>query len=84
MASRSTAPIASASSAAGGSASPIPQEQAAPPTDTVSAPITALLVGSGEGGVTLADSLQSLLRAVVRANQRLELAAGEKDAGRVR
>ena len=38
---------------------------------TVSAPVTAILVGSGEGGVTLADSVRSLLRAVLQANQRL-------------
>ncbi len=38
---------------------------------TVPAPLTAILVGSGEGGVTLADSVRALLRAVLQANQRL-------------
>ncbi len=38
---------------------------------TVSAPVTAILVGSGEGGVTLADSVRALLRAVQLANHRL-------------
>lgn len=38
---------------------------------TVSAPVTAILVGSGEGGVTLADSVRALLRAVNQANHRL-------------
>jgi hypothetical protein len=44
------------------------------PTAPVSAPITALLVGSGEAGVSLSDSLQALLRAVVLANGRLRMA----------
>jgi triacylglycerol esterase/lipase EstA (alpha/beta hydrolase family) len=38
---------------------------------TVSAPVTAILVGSGEGGLTLGDSVRALLRATVQANQRL-------------
>jgi hypothetical protein len=38
----------------------------------LSAPVTAVLVGSGEGGVTLADSVQALLRGVARANERLQ------------
>jgi hypothetical protein len=38
----------------------------------VKIPVTALLVGSGEGGVSLADSLQAMLRAVIRANERLQ------------
>lgn len=37
----------------------------------ISVPITALLVGSGEAGVTLSDSLLALLRAVRQANHRL-------------
>ena len=37
----------------------------------IPAPLTAILVGSGEGGLTLADSIRALLRAVVQANQRL-------------
>jgi pimeloyl-ACP methyl ester carboxylesterase/tetratricopeptide (TPR) repeat protein len=38
---------------------------------SVPAPVTAILNGSGEGGVSLADSVQALLRAVLQANQRL-------------
>ena len=38
---------------------------------TVSAPCTAILVGSGEGGVTLSDTVRGLLRAINQANQRL-------------
>jgi triacylglycerol esterase/lipase EstA (alpha/beta hydrolase family) len=38
---------------------------------TIPAPVTAVLVGSGEGGVTLSDSLQALLSAVAAANLRL-------------
>jgi len=46
----------------------------------IAAPITALLVGSGEAGVTLSDSLRALLRAVRQANHRLREAA-EQPAG---
>ncbi len=45
---------------------------------TVSAAFTAILVGSGEGGVTLSDSVRALLRAIVQANQRLS--GGERAA----
>ena len=45
-------------------------------TATIPAPITALLVGSGEAGVSLSDSLQALLRAVALANARLHTATG--------
>ena len=38
---------------------------------TVSAPVTAILIGSGEGGVSLADCVRALLRATLQANQRL-------------
>jgi hypothetical protein len=41
--------------------------------------VTALLVGSGEAGVSLSDALQSLLRAVVLANNRLAPAAAARD-----
>ena len=41
------------------------------PAGIVSAPVTAILVGSGEGGVSLSDSVRALLRAVLQANQRL-------------
>ena len=37
----------------------------------VSAPVTAILVGSGEGGLTVADSVRALLRGVLQANHRL-------------
>lgn len=46
---------------------------------TIPAPITALLVGSGEAGVSLSDALQALLRASALANARLHPA----DGGRV-
>ena len=36
-----------------------------------SAAVTCLLVGSGAGGITIHDSLESILRAVVAANQKL-------------
>ena len=38
---------------------------------TIPTPVTAVLVGSGDGGVTLSDSLQALLGAVAAANVRL-------------
>ena len=38
---------------------------------TVSAPVTAILIGSAEGGVSVSDSLFSILRAVAQANERL-------------
>lgn len=51
----------------------------------VRAPVSAVLVGSGEAGVTLADSLQALLRAVAAANARLArsraAAPGDRVAG---
>jgi tetratricopeptide (TPR) repeat protein len=37
----------------------------------VPAPVTAILVGSGDGGLSLADCVRALLRAVLQANQRL-------------
>jgi hypothetical protein len=37
----------------------------------VPAPVTAILVGSGEGGLSLADSVRGLLRGVLQANRRL-------------
>lgn len=43
---------------------------------TVSASATAILVGSGEGGVSLGDSIRALLRATLQANQRLREATG--------
>jgi tetratricopeptide (TPR) repeat protein len=43
------------------------------PGTTIQAPVTAILVGSGEGGLSLADSIRALLRAVLQANQRLRL-----------
>ncbi len=41
------------------------------PAARSAAPVTAILVGSGEGGVSLSDSVRALLRAVLQANQRL-------------
>jgi hypothetical protein len=43
---------------------------------TVAAPVTALLVGSGEAGVSLPNAVQALLRAVVLANHRLRPVKG--------
>ncbi|MDH5564240.1 MAG: CHAT domain-containing protein, partial [Nitrospirota bacterium] len=40
---------------------------------TLIIPVTTLLVGTTGGGLTLADSLQSVLRGVLQANRRLEL-----------
>jgi hypothetical protein len=45
----------------------------------VDAPVSALMVGSGQAGVTLAASLQSLLRGIRHANERLAL---ERDRSR--
>jgi alpha-beta hydrolase superfamily lysophospholipase len=51
----------------------------------VSAAVTAVLIGSGEGGVSLGDSVRSLLRATLQANQRLRQAVrparGSGEAG---
>ena len=41
------------------------------PGGPVSAPLTAILVGSGEGGLSMADCIRSLLTAVHQANHRL-------------
>jgi hypothetical protein len=49
---------------------------------TIPAPVTAVLVGSGEAGLTLADSVRSLLRAVSQANARLRDAKAEDEHGR--
>jgi triacylglycerol esterase/lipase EstA (alpha/beta hydrolase family) len=46
---------------------------------TVSAPLTAVLVGSGEGGLTLADCVQAAVRAVAVANRRLSQPARNSD-----
>ena len=44
--------------------------------------VMSLLVGAGAGGVTLADSIQAILRAVQGANARLQAAAeGARDGG---
>ncbi len=39
---------------------------------TISAPITAMLVGSGEGGLSVSDCVHALVRAVATANERLK------------
>ena len=44
------------------------------PVGTVSAPVTTVLVGSGEGGLSVPEAIQALLRAVVAANERLRRA----------
>ncbi len=52
--------------------------------DVLSAPVTALLVGSGEAGLSLRDSIHALLRAVQGANDRLHApAAAAKAANRL-
>ncbi len=57
------------------------QQEGQIPSPTVLAPITAILVGSGEGGLSLADSVRALLRAVQQANERLQagVPTGEDD-----
>lgn len=49
------------------------------PTGPVPVAITAVLVGSGEGGLSVSESLQALLRGVNAANERLRRA--RRDAG---
>jgi tetratricopeptide (TPR) repeat protein len=44
------------------------------PTGSVPAPVTTVLVGSGEGGLALPEAIQALLRAVSVANERLRRA----------
>jgi hypothetical protein len=46
---------------------------------TIELPVTVLLVGSGEGGVSLSDALLAILRAVREANARLALPAARDD-----
>lgn len=48
-----------------------PEPPDRPATTEENTPVTSLLVGSGEAGLTLRDSLHALLRAVKRANARL-------------
>lgn len=47
--------------------------------ETLPIRVTMLLIGSGEGGVSLIDSLQAILRAVGEANIRFERGAGSYD-----
>jgi tetratricopeptide (TPR) repeat protein len=47
------------------------QREGTSPGLIVPAPVTAILVGSGDGGLSLADCVRALLRAVLQANQRL-------------
>jgi len=42
---------------------------------TIAAPVTVILIGSGEGGVSLGDSVRALLRATLQANERLRRAS---------
>lgn len=51
---------------------------------TVSAPITAILIGSGEGGVSLTDSVRALLRATQQANRRLRMSPPQSARGQAR
>jgi tetratricopeptide (TPR) repeat protein len=53
----------------------------APEGGTIPAPVTAILVGSGEGGLTFGDSVQALLRAVLEANERLARPDADARAG---
>ncbi len=59
------------------------QREGDSPERTVPAPVTAILVGSGDGGLSLADCVRALLRAVLQANQRLHHAVqtGTDDDG---
>lgn len=47
---------------------------------SVQAAVCAILIGSGEGGVSLTDSVRALLRAVQQANQRLRQVTRATDA----
>jgi hypothetical protein len=44
------------------------------PTGVLSTPVTSVLVGSGDGGLSIPEALQALLRAVSVANERLRRA----------
>ena len=55
------------------------QQRGAGLAEIVSSPVTVLLIGSGEGGVALSDSILAVLRAVVQANQRLAPPDGERE-----
>jgi hypothetical protein len=48
----------------------------------IPAPLTTILVGSGEGGLSLADCVQAVVRAVLAANKRLRQAATDANGGR--
>jgi tetratricopeptide (TPR) repeat protein len=48
---------------------------------TIPAPVTAILIGSGEGGLTFGDSVRALLRAVLEANERLVRPHADARAG---
>jgi hypothetical protein len=50
--------------------------------NAVECAVSAVLVGSGEAGVTLTDSLQALLRGVAHANDRLALPSTDASADR--
>lgn len=47
----------------------------------ISTSLTTLLIGTGAGGFSVGDSVQSLLRGVLRANERLRLLAAPEAAG---
>ena len=60
------------------------RESGAGTAATVGAPVTTVLIGSGEAGVTLAETLRAILRAVQHANERLALGAEDARSGSVR
>ena len=68
-------PAARPAARADGAAGPPERESAVVP-----APIAALLVGSGEAGISLRDCIHALLRAVQGANERLHAPAAEAKA----
>jgi hypothetical protein len=57
------------------------QREGGAPGTIVPAPVTAILVGSGDGGLSLSDCVRALLRAVLQANQRLRGAVQTGPAG---
>jgi len=55
------------------------QQDALQEQTCVSAPLTTVLIGAGGAGLSIIDSLQSLLRGVCLTNQRLDLLQGRTD-----
>ncbi len=48
--------------------------------DTLDISLTTLLIGTGGAGLSLADSLQSILRGILQANRRLKLKGGNENS----